>query len=294
MLAAAGDATADRVAAELAVRGVPAIRVDAAQFPRDLALTATLDPADRWHGVITATGDGRAVVGLAEVSAVCYRHPEQFVLDERMSAPERAFAFREARRGFGGVVQALGARWVNPPVAAAACEYKPVQLAEAARVGLAVPRTLLTSDPQAAYDWAKTLGRPIVYKPLGGIWHGDEGQVRVLYTTPVTDLGSLLDPAISRTAHLFQEQVPEAFEACAVVVGERVFAMRIEAGSERARIDWRSDYDALPYAELDLPEETCRKLVELHRQLGLVVGAVDLIRDTEGRDVLLETNQAGE
>ncbi|TMQ90994.1 hypothetical protein ETD83_32990 [Actinomadura soli] len=59
-------------------------------------------------------------------------------------------------------------------------------------------------------------------------------------------------------------------------------------------MDWRSDYDALSYAEFDLPEDTRHKLVELHRRLGLVVGAVDLIRDTEGRDVLLETNQVGE
>lgn len=295
ILAASDDATADRVAAELALRGVPAIRLDAAQFPGAVTLTAVIKSGDHWRGTVSGSADGRVVVDLAEVGAVYYRHPEQFVLDERMSAPERVFAYREARGGFGGVVQALaGARWVNPAVEAARCEYKPVQLAEAADVGLAVPRTLITSDPQAAHNWAKALGRPIVYKPLGGIWHGDEGRVRVLYTTPVTDLESLLDPAIRRTAHLFQEQVPKAFEARAVVVGERVFAMRIEAGSERARTDWRSDYDSLTYTELELSVDTCEKLIKLHRRLGLVCGAVDLIRSTDGRDVFLETNQAGE
>jgi ATP-grasp ribosomal peptide maturase len=289
------DPTADRVAAELALRGVPVICMDAAQFPTQIALTATIRSGERWQGRLTAVNDGHEVVRLTNVGAVYFRHPEQFILDERMSPPERVFAYREARGGFGGVVQALAdARWVNPPVAAARCEYKPIQLAEAARVGLEIPDTLITSDPQAAYDWAKSLGRPIVYKPLGGIWHGDEGRIRVLYTTVVDDLESLRDPAISRTAQLFQEQVPKAFEARAVVVGHRVFAMKIEAGSERAAIDWRSDYDALTYADLQLPAKTCEKLVELHRRLGLVCGAVDLICRPDGRYVVLETNQAGE
>ncbi|TDD84329.1 hypothetical protein E1298_20170 [Actinomadura rubrisoli] len=295
ILASPRDATADRVAAELALRGVAAIRLDAAQFPGEIAMTATISSGGRWRGSLSAVDDGRQVVGLEQVGAVYYRHPEQFVLDERMSAPERVFGYREARGGFGGVVQALAsARWVNDAVRAAQCEYKPVQLAAAARVGLAIPQTLITSDPQAAYDWAQGLGRPIVYKPLGGIWHGDQGRIRVLYTTPVGDLESLRDPAIGRTANLFQEQIPKRFEARAVVVGDQVFAMRIEAGSERARIDWRADYDALTYAELQLPARTCEMLVELHRRLGLVCGAVDLIRAEDGRDVFLETNQAGE
>ncbi|TMQ90993.1 hypothetical protein ETD83_32985 [Actinomadura soli] len=102
-----------------------------------------------------------------------------------------------------------------------------------------------------------------MYKPLGGIWHGDEGQVRVPYTTPVTDLESLLDPAISRTAHLFQEQVPKAFEARAVVVGEQVFAMRIEAGSDRGWVHpprtERLHYPAKPAPGLPKRERPLRR-----------------------------------
>ncbi|MFC6883392.1 MvdC/MvdD family ATP grasp protein [Actinomadura yumaensis] len=295
ILAAARDATADRVAAELAVRGVQAIRMDAAQFPTQISMTATIGSGGGWRGRINTVPDGREVFDLAAVGAVYYRHPEQFVLDERMSGPERVFAYREARGGFGGVLQALaGARWVNDPVAAARCEYKPVQLALASAVGLEVPATLITSDPQAAYEWAKCLGRPIVYKPLGGIWHGDQERVRVLYTSRVPDLEELLDPALARTAHLFQELLPKECEARAVVVGDRVFAMRIQAGSERAALDWRSDYDALSYSPLRLSAGTCARLVELHRRLGLVYGAVDLVRTPDGRDVFLETNQAGE
>ncbi|MGH8968272.1 MAG: hypothetical protein ACRDXB_23505, partial [Actinomycetes bacterium] len=48
------------------------------------------------------------------------------------------------------------------------------------------------------------------------------------------------------------------------------------------------------YSELQLPAETCAKLVALHRRLGLVAGAADLACDVDGRWVFFETNQSGE
>jgi ATP-grasp ribosomal peptide maturase len=291
------DQAASRVAAELALRGVAVVRLDAAEFPAAVAMAAAIGPGGGWAGPLTR--HGKHLVELAQVGAVYYRRPTQFQLDPQMSDPERAFAYGEARRGFGGVLAALGVAggclWVNDPVAAAQAEYKPVQLAAAQAEGLAIPRTLVTSDPHAAHAWATGLGRPVVYKALGSFWHADEGRVRALYTSQVEDLGTLLDPALSLTAHLLQEEItPKLCEARAVVVGTAVHAARINAGSERARVDWRSDYDALTYTLIDLPDEVARGLVRLHRRLGLVYGAADLVCDTRGRWFFLETNQRGE
>lgn len=88
-----------------------------------------------------------------------------------MSPPERAFAFNEARRGFGGVLQALVCLWVNDPVRAAAAEYKPVQLTAAAACGLRVPDSIITNDPARAYAWAAACGRPVIISrcPVHGI-----------------------------------------------------------------------------------------------------------------------------
>jgi hypothetical protein len=187
-----------------------------------------------------------------------------------------------------------GCLWINDPMAAARAEYKPVQLAAASAVGLRIPDTLITSDPDAAYRWARNLGKPVIYKPLSGVWHADESQVRVIYTTVVDDIETLRDPALGQTAHLFQEQVPKAFEARAVVVADQVFTVRIDASSDSARQDWRSDYDALTYTLIQLPAATATALVALLQRLGLVYGAVDLICRPSGDWVFLELNQAGE
>ncbi|XRQ05936.1 ATP-grasp ribosomal peptide maturase [Actinomadura welshii] len=293
MLAHDDDKVADRVARDLRGRGTGVVQVNPSDFPSRLSMEARLDGSSSWTGRIRDR-DGLDVE-LAGINAVWQRGITPFVMDARMSSPERAFAYGEARRGFGGVLAALAnCLWVNDPMAAARAEYKPLQLAEAARVGLAVPETLITSDPRAAYDWATRLRRPIVYKPLDGVVHADEGRVRLLYTAPVTDRASLLDPAFGRTAQLLQERVQKAFEARVTVVGTEVFAVRIDAASTAAQEDWRSDYDALSYSVIHLPFDLRAKLIRLMARLGLVYGAFDLIHDVSGRWVFLEVNQRGE
>lgn len=287
------DRTADRVAAELALRGVPVVRMATSDFPQRLSMAATLG-ASGWEGNLALpSGD---ILALTDIGAIYRRRPTQFKMDDRMSSPERTFAYGEARRGFGGVLNALavgGCLWVNEPAASAAAEYKPLQLATAKAVGLNVPETLISNDPAAAHTWAKSIGKTVVFKPLSGVWHADQGELGIIYTSPV-EVDDLLDPALERTAHLLQEFIDKRDEARAMVVGDRVFAVRIIARSDRAAIDWRSDYDALEYEPLDLPDETVRSLVELHKRLGLVIGVTDLCRDTDDRWWFLETNQNGE
>lgn len=288
-----GDSVADRVIAELALRGVPVARLDQAAIPLRISLDGRISTGRPWSGRLFGA-DG-TLVDLADVRAVWHRHTKQFVVDAEMSGPEQAFAYGEARRGYGGVLAALsGCLWVNDPMAAARAEYKPVQLAAATAAGLRIPETIITSDPRTAYDWACHLARPIVYKPLNGVWHADEGQVRAIYTSPVSDLRELLDPALARTAHLFQEQVLKAFEARVIVIGTQIFAVRIDANSPQGQTDWRSDYGALAYSRIELPQAVAAGLMDVHRRLGLVYGAADLICDEAGNWIFLETNQAGE
>lgn len=293
VLAREGDQVAERVTAELGRRGTGVVQLNPSRFPTRLTMAAHLRDSGGWGGLITDE-DGQGI-DLAGIRAVWQRRATPFVMDERMSAPERAFAYGEARRGFGGVLSALDrCLWVNDPMAAARAEYKPLQLAEAARVGLAIPETVITSDPPAAHDWASKLGRPIVYKPMNGVVHADEGEIRLLYTAPVVDPVGLLDPAFGFTAQMLQERIPKAFEARVTVVGREIFAVRIDASSTAAQEDWRSDYDSLAYSVIKLPHDLKAKLLMLMSRLGLVYGAFDLIHDTCGRWVFLEVNQGGE
>ncbi|MFW6694678.1 ATP-grasp ribosomal peptide maturase [Streptomyces sp. MAR4 CNX-425] len=291
------DRTAERVSAELTARGVRVAQFDAADFPTRIALAAAFDGSSaHWTGQLTGvTAAGRRLgVDLADVAGVYYRRPTQFQLEPGMSGPEQVFAYGEARRGFGGVLMGLGCTWVNDPVRAAACEYKPLQLAAAAASGLRVPASVITNDPEHAAAWARDLGRPVIYKPLSGVWVPEDRQIKVLYTSVIDDPETLREGGVELTAHLLQEWVEKSHEARAVVVGDRVFTVAIHADSARGHVDWRSDYDALRYEKFELPAAVRRGLVELHRRLGLLYGACDLIVTPAGEVVFLEVNQNGE
>ncbi len=56
----------------------------------------------------------------------------------------------------------LPAKWINYPSALADCEYKPWQLDLAARVGLRVPETVVTNDPDQVRAFAAEVGELVV------------------------------------------------------------------------------------------------------------------------------------
>ena len=85
-----------------------------------MIIRANLD--NGWGGEIETEG-GR--LSLRDVTAVYYRHPQDFEFPEGLSLPERRFARAQAQFGLGGVLTSLRARWVNHPSAIGDNEYKP-------------------------------------------------------------------------------------------------------------------------------------------------------------------------
>ncbi|TDB78947.1 ATP-dependent carboxylate-amine ligase, partial [Micromonospora fluostatini] len=105
---------------------------------------------------------------LADITHVYFRRPGPFDLPAEMDPLERRWAEQEARLGLGGLLFALPhARWVNDPHAMTAAEFKPRQLAVAARLGMTVPPTVITNDPQRAREFAGVhADAGVIYKPL--------------------------------------------------------------------------------------------------------------------------------
>jgi hypothetical protein len=113
-----------------------------------------------------------------------------------------------------------------------------------------------------------------------------------LPTTPVT--ADMLDDSIAGTAHLLQHWVPKAFEVRITIVDGRLYAARIDAGSAAAHIDWRTDYDALTYSLITVPERVADGLLALMYRLGLHYGAADMIVDPDDHWTFLEINPNGQ
>jgi ATP-grasp ribosomal peptide maturase len=288
VLAADFDLTADRLVLALLDRGAAVHRINTRWFPSRLSLAASLGQDGRWAG--TLTHEHRSVE-LESVSAVYYRSPETFALPPDMSGPERLHALLEAKFGLGGVLAALPARWVDHPSAQADAAYKPVQLAVAVANGLPVPETVITNEPAPVRRFARA-GRTITKTIASGTLHEDGG-VTIARTRLLdeADLGDLR--GIEQTCHLVQRWVPKVWEARVVVVGDTMTAVAIRAGSARAAVDWRDDYESLTYDVVALPHTVRAGIRGVMDHFGLQYGALDFAIGPDGGWVFLELNPTG-
>jgi ATP-grasp ribosomal peptide maturase len=279
------DLTADAVVGELARRDAEVVRYDTADFPTASRLAVSLTGGG-WAGPLV----GSRTVALESVTSVWWRRPNEFRTPVEWPGAARALAVSEARSGLLGVLGSLPVRWVNHPAADAAANYKPKQLAVAARAGLDVPRSVITNDPEHAREF---IGADhVVYKGLGGGVLGPEGNRRFLPVTLVS--ADEIDDGVTGTAHLFQERVPKAYEVRLTVIGERMFPVAIRADSEAARLDWRTDYRSLRYERVALPTDVERGVRRLMSELGLYFGAFDFAVTPGGRWVFFEVNPNGQ
>ncbi len=282
------DLTADTVVQALDARGTHVFRCDVADFPLSLTLSATLKE-DGWAGELHRPS---RPLDLTQVRSVYYRRPGPFKLPERMSDDEHAFADLEARAGFLGVLASLPCRWINHPGRETEATYKPIQLAEAAAAGLRPPASIITNDPNQARNFIVSLGRPALYKGIGLYLAADPAAVPVAATRLVTE--NEIDDSVRLTAHLFQEFLPKAYEVRVTVVGQRMFAVEIHAGSEAALLDWRTDYDALTYRPTSVPDDIRPRIAVLMNRFGLIFGALDFVVTPESEWRFLEINPNGQ
>lgn len=282
------DPTADAMVLALARRGVEVTRVNTAWFPTQVRLDARIS-GGRWIGWLD-TPRGR--LDLSAVEAVWYRGPEAYQMPTELSAAEAAHARVEAKYGLGGVLASLPARWCNHPGRIADAAYKPVQLARAQACGLAVPDTVITNEPRAVREFARA--GATVTKLVGGAALEEQGVRKNVYTRRVTaaDLADLR--GIEHTTHLFQRWVPKDRDVRVIVIGERVTAAAITAGSQAGYVDYRADYEHLSYELVAVPAEVLDGVRRLMGQLDLSYGALDFVLTPDRRWVFLEVNPTGQ
>lgn len=310
------DAPVDAVVQVLTERGASVFRADTSWFPERLVLEAQLEGSGEWVGGLRT--DHRAV-DLRDIRSIWYRDPSAFRFPDTLTDVERAYAHREARLGFGGVLAALpvassellwsrlesspvGSRraesptWVNHPNRAADAVFKPLQLSTAAAYGLAVQPTLITNSPQAAAEFAARQGAGnTVCKSLGPNTITEGGELKVAFTRRLDehDLADL--SSVASTATQLQRWVDKSHEARIVVVGEQLFTVLIDAGSDASRVDWRADFDALSYRWVDTPPEIIKPIGAYMEDLGLAYAALDFaIESGTGRWIFLESNSSGQ
>ncbi|TGB05771.1 ATP-grasp ribosomal peptide maturase [Streptomyces sp. MZ04] len=284
------DAAADMVVDQLNQRDVPVMRFDAASFPQHVTLSAEHGhTGPGWGGVIE---DEFRTARLEDIRAVYYRRPGRPQIVDTVPEPFRTWAQNQADCALLNVLAALPVRWINNPHLDRIAAHKPQQLVAATRAGLRVPRSLITNDPEAAREFAKRLDGPMISKPvLGGRLPTREGRSLMVATHKVD--AADFDDTIGLTAHYFQEDIPKAYEVRLVVVDGNLFAAKLTGTSDKARTDWRTDYEHIDYDTTTVPDHVATAVRRFMASYGIVFGSMDFAVTPDDDWVFFENNPAG-
>jgi glutathione synthase/RimK-type ligase-like ATP-grasp enzyme len=249
------------------------------------------------------------LLDLGKVDTLWFRRLNELAASPDMPPEDQEFAKNESVAMLHSLEVLLADRfWVNPVTAALATDGgngKIGHLELARGLGLAVPRTLATNDPDEARAFVSecaAAGSGAIYKPFRSPVRtrkdeDDREQPAAIFTTRL-DASALekLD-GVRHAPCIFQELVPKRLELRVTVMGNKVFACEIHSQVRvESAVDFRRDQGmaSTPHAPHDLPREIADALLALHARLGLVYGADDLILTPDGRYVFLEVNQQGQ
>ena len=285
--------TIDLVSEALARRGMRPFRLNTDLFPASVKLSA--QAPDECAAIVIDEEGARISAG--EVRAVWARKLWPPRLDDDLDERFRQMCARESAAALEGFLDALHhARWVNDLRCQAAAENKQRQLRLAARAGLRVPRTLVSNDPSAARQFFVETEGQMVAKLLRPLTVSMNAAPLFVYTSRVReeDLAEL--DGLRHSPMVFQELIPKERELRVAWVAGETFAGALDAsGTSRGQTDWRrSTAGECQWQTAELPCEVASGLRRLMSELGLIFGAIDLIRTPEGEHVFLEVNPAGE
>jgi ATP-grasp ribosomal peptide maturase len=276
------DVTADMVITRLAHQGTPVLRVDPEHFPGRVALTARSDAGGEVAGYL-GTPDRR--LKLSNIRSVWRRRPGP---PGHLATIQKEWVALESERAFYGTLRALGLPWMNHPEAIDRSHYKVWQLRAAAEAGFRTPRTIITTDPVSAAQFAAGAG-PIIVKSISG--RHPEDPPLTMSTCEVPRDADFSGVAASPTC--LQEKIDKVADVRLTVVGDTMFPCLIS--SPGRTLDWRF----LPVEECtwkitEIPDEVRKSALRYMAAAGLVYAAFDFAIDADGAYWFLEANANGQ
>lgn len=241
-------------------------------------------------------GSNQAIVKLSDVKTLWLRRTRMpnNVCTQIKYINSREFSINEYEYVLRGLYTNAKAFTVSDYYAMRKADNILHQYSLACEVGLEIPKTVITNNPQRALEFVESLDKACckpmtdIIKVKGGNYFG--------YTKMIPkEAFRKFSNSIKLAPTLIQEYVPKKLELRVTVVGKDVFACAIHSQeAPETREDWRQYYKNAPHTSFRLPDYITEKLILLTQRLGLVFGAIDMILTPDGRYVFLEDNPNGQ
>lgn len=288
VLTSSGDATADYLLGRLQRYQSKTIRIDTDRVVGNLQIE--LSPESAYLRL------GGSKVEAGQISSIWLRRPKPLLIQGMEDGGEGshlAGEWAESLENFLAFVPRE--RWFNHPSANAVASRKLTQLHHAKRLGLIVPETVLTQDPEAVRSlWEKHQGG-VVIKPINsGFIEREDGRLGLIYTNNLQEHHLAAEDLIRACPVLYQEKVDKGHDVRVTWVDGQISAVSMRNPRTR-EIDIRRENMAhVEYGALEVPKIVETGIRALMAHFGLRFAALDFGVKPSGEWVFFEINPNGQ
>ena len=278
----------------LEAKNAEVYRFNSNLYPTEIQLSIDETSNDRKYIITLPEG----ILDADDITAVWYRRLRlAHGLPDNMDPQLRTPSVNESRGVFLGFLDSIDTFVLDNYRKIRYAAHKQVQLKIARKVGLEIPRTLMTNKPEDVRAFFPTCKHGMITKMLSSFAVYEDDIEKVVFTNLVdeSDLDDL--DGLALCPMTFQENIPKKLELRITIIGNKIFTASIDSqSSSKAKNDWRRDGVGLleAWEKHQLPPEIKTKLLQLMDQFQLNYGAIDMILTPDNRYVFLEINPGGE
>lgn len=283
------------VSAFIEETGAEVIRFNVNEYPTKYRLSSLFENG-KWT---TALDTGTTLWSLHDVTAVWYRRSHHLAkgLDTILDHTFLPSAQKEIRRTFFGMLESMPCFQIDRFSTYRRLDSKEEQMKIASSIGLLVPDTCITNDPEAAKRFVRKHPDGVIAKMQSSFAIYQNGMEHVVFTNIVSEQDLENIDTLQYCPMQFQEKLEKSCELRVTIVGDAVFTYAIDSGKTlHARVDWRREGNTLlnEWKPYKLPRDVRKKLLRLMDIYHINYGAIDIIVTPEQEYYFLEINAAGE
>lgn len=219
--------------------------------------------------------DGREL-NLQDIKSVFWRSFSGVYVPPLKNAEQQRIALNDSISAVRSLIQACPARWVNSWQAYQFHKEKPLQLSQVQQMGVAIPATLISNNPNQVIQFVQSQD-PVIFKPVYGGAHTE-------FVTEEHLEPKRLSLALKLSPITLQEYIPGT-NIRTYVVGRSVYAAEIRSEA----LDFREDREA-ELIPIELPASVQEYCLAITKALMLEWTAIDWRRKPTGEYIFLEAN----
>jgi len=284
----------EKVTEYIGKNGCEVIRFDVDLYPLQNKLSTVFQDGE-WVSILETQ---EVKYRLDDISAIWYRRAYNIGkgLRDELEAKFYGAAMGEIRNTIFGFIESVDVYSLGKPSVYRRLDSKEEQLKVADKLGLKIPETCLTNNPEEARKFILK-HQNVVAKMQTGFAIYEDGVENVVFTNVVSEdrleeLDSLLYCPMQ-----FQKMIEKKKELRVTIVGRDVYAFEVDSQQfEDSKVDWRKDGVNLidKWVRTELPADVEEKLLELLDVYNVDYGAIDIIVSPEDEYFFIEINAAGE